>query len=93
MRGILSPRKITVKGAPTGASLARRSLRKRRPRHCNPGGNCVEMAELLAGSVAVRNSRIPDGPALIFTRAGWRLSVVVPCQAGHPRGPGKVIVS
>jgi Domain of unknown function (DUF397) len=64
-----------------------------RARHCNPGGNCVEMAELLAGSVAVRNSRIPDGPALIFTRAGWRLSVVVPCQAGHPRGPGKVIVS
>ncbi|OON80080.1 DUF397 domain-containing protein [Streptomyces tsukubensis] len=32
-------------------------------------GNCVEVAELSGGSVAVRNSRFPDGPALVFTRA------------------------
>ncbi len=36
----------------------------------NPSGNCVELAELPdCGGVAVRNSRHPDGPALIFTRA------------------------
>lgn len=36
----------------------------------NPSGNCVEIAELLDGAaIAVRNSRDPDGPALIFTRA------------------------
>ena len=36
----------------------------------NPSGNCVELAELSEGDgVAVRNSRDPDGPALIYTRA------------------------
>ncbi len=31
-------------------------------------GNCVELAELATGAVAVRNSRHPAGPALIYTR-------------------------
>lgn len=31
-------------------------------------GNCVELASLLDGEIAVRNSRYPDGPALIYTR-------------------------
>jgi hypothetical protein len=35
------------------------------------GGNCVEVAFLPGGDVAVRNSRQPDGPALIFTPAEW----------------------
>lgn len=30
-------------------------------------GNCVELASLPQGAVAVRNSRHPDGPALVFT--------------------------
>lgn len=35
----------------------------------NPSGNCVELAALPdAAGVAVRNSRHPDGPALIYTR-------------------------
>jgi hypothetical protein len=34
----------------------------------NPSGNCVEMAELPdGGGIAVRNSRDPHGPALIYT--------------------------
>ena len=33
-------------------------------------GNCVEFAELeRGGAVAVRNSRFPDGPALVYTRS------------------------
>jgi len=32
-------------------------------------GDCVEMAKLADGSVAVRNSRDPHGPALIYTRS------------------------
>ncbi|MGH3342840.1 MAG: DUF397 domain-containing protein [Carbonactinosporaceae bacterium] len=32
-------------------------------------GNCVEVAPLVSGEVAVRNSRHPDGPVLIYTRA------------------------
>jgi hypothetical protein len=35
----------------------------------NPGGNCVELAALPGGGFAVRNSRFPEGPALIYTRA------------------------
>jgi hypothetical protein len=35
------------------------------------GGNCVEVALLPGGDTAMRNSRHPAGPALIFTRAEW----------------------
>jgi hypothetical protein len=42
----------------------------RKSRRSNPSGNCVEVAELPDGSgVAVRNSRDPEGPALIYTPA------------------------
>jgi hypothetical protein len=37
-------------------------------RYSNPSGNCVEMARLADGQIAVRNSRHRDGPALIYTR-------------------------
>jgi hypothetical protein len=36
--------------------------------HSNATGNCVELAGLPDGSVAIRNSRDPDGPALVYTR-------------------------
>jgi Domain of unknown function (DUF397) len=40
--------------------------------HSGPtGGNCVEVAFLAGGDVAMRNSRHPDGPELVFTRAEW----------------------
>ena len=32
-------------------------------------GNCVELARLAGAEVAIRNSRHPQGPALIFTDA------------------------
>jgi Domain of unknown function (DUF397) len=35
----------------------------------NPSGDCVELAALPDGSVAMRNSRYPAGPALVYTRA------------------------
>ena len=41
----------------------------RKSRASNPSGDCVELAGLDDGGVAVRNSRDPRGPALIFTRA------------------------
>jgi len=43
----------------------------RKSRHSNPSGNCVEIAELPDGGVAIRNSRHPDGPALICARADF----------------------
>ena len=42
----------------------------RKSTYSNPSGNCVEAALLIDG-VAVRNSRFPDGPALVFTGAEW----------------------
>lgn len=41
----------------------------RKSAHSNPNGACVEVAALPGGEVAVRNSRFPAGPALIYTRA------------------------
>ncbi|QSB15166.1 DUF397 domain-containing protein [Natronosporangium hydrolyticum] len=39
-------------------------------RRSNPSGNCVELAALPdGGGVAVRNSRHPDGPVLVYTPA------------------------
>jgi len=35
----------------------------------NPNGNCVEVAELPGGAIAVRNSRDPGGPTLVYTPA------------------------
>ena len=32
-------------------------------------GNCVELARLAGAEVAIRNSRDPEGPALVFTGA------------------------
>jgi hypothetical protein len=43
----------------------------RKSRHSNPSGNCVEIAELSDRAVAIRNSRFPDGPALICARADF----------------------
>ncbi|MFF3869315.1 DUF397 domain-containing protein [Micromonospora sp. NPDC020750] len=43
-------------------------LKWQKSRRSNPSGNCVELAELPGGGgIALRNSRHPEGPALIYT--------------------------
>ena len=42
----------------------------RKSSYSNPSGNCVEAAEL-AGGVALRDSRFPGGPTMVFTSAMW----------------------
>jgi hypothetical protein len=37
------------------------------------GGNCVEVAALPDNSLAVRDSKDPDGPRLVFNSAVWRV--------------------
>jgi hypothetical protein len=41
----------------------------RKSQRSGPQGNCVEVAKLPDGGVAVRNSRFAGGPALVFTKA------------------------
>ncbi|MDX6354608.1 MAG: hypothetical protein QOF98_1511 [Streptomyces sp.] len=51
-------------------------------RHSNANGTCMEFAALPDGEVAVRNSRFPDGPALIYTRAEIE-SMIIGVKAGE----------
>ena len=53
---------VIYNGMPS-SHLGRQAWRK--GRHSNPSGNCVEVAALPEGLVALRNSRHPSGPALI----------------------------
>lgn len=56
----------TYNGMPAGELDA---VPWQKSRRSNPSGNCVELGLLPGGAgVAVRNSRDPYGPALIYTR-------------------------
>ena len=51
------------------AAAPRAALTWRKSTASGPNGNCVELAVLADGGVAVRNSRFPAGPHLTYTRA------------------------
>jgi len=44
-------------------------VRWQKSRHSNPNGACVELAALPGGEIAMRNSRFPVGPVLLYTQA------------------------
>jgi hypothetical protein len=54
-----------IRNGMSAAGLA--GVNWRKSRHSGQLGNCVETAALAGGEVAMRNSRYPDGPALIFS--------------------------
>ncbi|MBN9111505.1 MAG: DUF397 domain-containing protein [Pseudonocardia sp.] len=58
-----------VDGAAWLPATALPDLAWRRATASNPSGDCVEVAALPDGDVALRNSRAPHGPALVYTRA------------------------
>jgi hypothetical protein len=50
--------------------------------HSSANGQCVEVAPV-AGAVAVRDSKNPAGPGLVFTRPAWVAFVeAVKCGPG-----------
>ena len=55
-----------IRNGVSAARLTRVAWRK--SIHSGQLGNCVEAALLDCGDVALRNSRYPAGPALIFSR-------------------------
>ncbi|MEU9946537.1 DUF397 domain-containing protein [Streptomyces lavendulae] len=44
--------------------------------------NCVEIARVANDEVALRNSRFPDGPALVFTRSEM-IAFIAGARAGE----------
>lgn len=54
----------------------------RKSSYSSNGGNCVEVARNVPGVVAVRDSKDPDGPALVFTAQEWR-AFISGAQAGE----------
>lgn len=46
------------------------------------GGSCLEVADGFAGVMPVRDSKAPEGPALVFPADGWR-SFVAAVRSGE----------
>jgi len=57
---------IAYNGMPAGELGDVRWLKSQ---HSNPNGECVELAALPSGEIAMRNSRFPVGPVLLYTQA------------------------
>jgi hypothetical protein len=57
------------------------AARWRASSYSSPDGNCVEVAPLSGGRVAVRDSKHRDGGVLVFSGADWQAFV-----AGVRRG-------
>ncbi|MFC5666627.1 DUF397 domain-containing protein [Kitasatospora misakiensis] len=54
----------------------------RKSSYSNNGGQCVEIAPDFPNVVPVRDSKDPDGPALVFPADAWR-AFVAGVQAGE----------
>src|SRR5689334_13721426 len=69
-RALVAPVQETVMQVMNGIPATQLPMaRWRKSRASNPSGCCVEVAALPDGAIAVRNSRDPAGPALVYTRA------------------------
>jgi hypothetical protein len=50
----------------------------------NAGGECVEVADGLPGVVAIRDSKDPHGPALVFPAGAWSAFIAAVRAADIP---------
>jgi hypothetical protein len=57
-----------------------RAVWRRSSRSSGTGQNCVEVSTHVPGLVAVRDSKNPQVPALLFTPAQWRALLTVACR-------------
>ncbi|MCX4766982.1 DUF397 domain-containing protein [Streptomyces sp. NBC_01275] len=58
-----------MSSVPNGVQASALDVRWMKSSHSSAQGNCVEVAALDGGDVALRNSRDPHGPALVYTPA------------------------
>lgn len=57
----------------------------RKSTRSNGSGNCVEVADDLAGKVGLRDSKDPGGPVLTFAAPAWRTFIrVVKAEGRRP---------
>ncbi|MFJ8623353.1 DUF397 domain-containing protein [Kitasatospora sp. NPDC093550] len=54
----------------------------RKSTHSGQGGECVEVADGVPGLIPVRDSKDPDGPALLFPSTAWQ-SFVTAVRTGE----------
>ncbi len=66
---VKSPAREETLQVKNGMPAGELDARWRKSTASNHNGSCVELAQLPEGSIAMRNSRFPAGPALIYTRA------------------------
>lgn len=58
-----------MSSVPNGVPASSLDVRWIKSHHSSATGDCVEVAALPGGDVAMRNSRDPQGPALVYTPA------------------------
>ncbi|MFI8460572.1 DUF397 domain-containing protein [Kitasatospora sp. NPDC085464] len=54
----------------------------RKSTHSGQGGQCVEVADGIPGLMPVRDSKDPEGPALLFPSTAWQ-SFVTAVRTGE----------
>ena len=67
----VSWRKSSYSGANGGNCVEVAEVWRKSSHSGSNGGNCVEVARTPPAAVAVRDSKDPDGPKLIFPVADW----------------------
>jgi Domain of unknown function (DUF397) len=67
----VSWRKSSYSGTNGGACIEVAEVWRKSSYSGSNGGDCVEVGRTVPAAVAVRDSKDPDGPKLIFTKADW----------------------
>jgi hypothetical protein len=67
----VSWRKSSYSGSNGGACIEVAEVWRKSSYSAGNGGDCVEVARTLPAAIAVRDSKDPAGPKLIFTVADW----------------------
>ncbi len=67
----VSWRKSSYSGSNGGACVEVAEVWRKSSYSGGNGGDCVEVARTRPAAVAVRDSKDPDGPKLIFTPEAW----------------------